>query len=96
MKRTLILLCLAALAVGCSKSDGPALNKDQDQQASQLDQIAKKSGGDWEKLSDADKQKMIQIGGSEQGAKMLLMGKSGKLGRHGPPGRPGGPPPTGG
>jgi hypothetical protein len=97
MKQTLLCLCLACIVAGCSNNgaSGPPLNSEQEKQSSQLDEIAKKSGGDWNKLSDADKQAMIQIGGSEQGAKMLLLGKSGKIGRHGPPGGPSGGPPGG-
>jgi hypothetical protein len=91
MKYILLGLGLACIIGGCGNSGGPPLDANQEKQASQLDEIAKRSGGDWDKLSDADKKAMIQIGGSEQGAKMLLLGKSGKLGRHGPPGGPGGP-----
>jgi|SRR5271166_352028 len=98
MKKFLVCLGLAFAVLGCSSSGGPPLNAEQEHQASQLDELAKKSGGDWDKLSDADKQAMIQIGGSEQGAKMLLLGKAGKVGRHGPPGQggPGGPGAPGG
>ena len=97
MKRAWIYIFLACIAAGCSNgSSGPPLDASQEQQANQLDQIAKKSGGDWNKLSAADKTAMIQIGGSEQGAKMLLLGKSGKIGHQGgPPGGPPGAPPGG-
>jgi hypothetical protein len=94
MKNAFIILGLACLfsAMSCSGSQ-PALSSDQDKQASQMDEIGKKSGGDWNKLTPEEQKTMIQIGGSEQGAKMLLLAKSGKLGRHGGP--PGGGPPAG-
>ena len=91
---TLFGLICAFSSVSCGQNNGPALNSDQEQQASQLDILGKKSGGDWNKLTPEEQKTMVQIGGSEQGAKMLLLAKSGKLGHHpgGPGGTPGGPP----
>lgn len=87
-------VCIAGI-VGCSGDNKPPLSSDQEQQANDLESIGTRSGGDWNKLTPAEQQKMIQIGGSEKGAKMLLLAKSGKLGRHEGSPPPGGPP-TGG
>lgn len=65
---------------GCSQpNDG--LSKNQRQQTNRLDQISKQSGGDWSKVSSADKAYVLNTfaSGNEQTAKMLLLAKSGKL-----------------
>lgn len=90
MKNGLMILCLVGCLLGAAcSSPAPALSSDQEKQATTLDDLAKKSGGDWTKLSAAEQKSAVMIAGSEQGAKMVLMSKSGRLG-HGP-GTPGGP-----
>jgi len=76
------LISLIALQ-GCASNDMsddgvPAGDK---QAASRLDEIAKTSGGDWNKLSQSDKDYLVKevAHGSEQTAKMLLQSKSGHL-----------------
>lgn len=78
----LALALLAGGAVGCGKSTDDSLNKDQAAKADRLDTIAKQSGGDWNKVSPADKDYMLKsiTSGNENSAKMLLMTKSGKFG----------------
>lgn len=81
--RKLLLFCLlpCIVAIGCSggASDDGLPSKDK-QSASRLDEIAKKTGGDWQKLTPEDKDFLVnEISmGSEQSAKMLLEGKAGK------------------
>ena len=82
-------------ATGCGKSDD-GMNQQQLEKASRLDEIAKKSDGNWDRVSPADRDFILKnlTSGSEQGAKMLLLAKAGKL-KGGPPGggAPGGGPP---
>jgi PHP family Zn ribbon phosphoesterase len=95
-KRYPSILLLAALAlsvgVGCSKPDD-GMKPEEKQMASRLEEITRKSGGDWNKLSEADRQYMVkEIGqGSEQSARMLLQARAGRL-RVTPGGPRGGPP----
>lgn len=88
--------------IGCNHDSG--LNPTQEKTANRLDEIVKKSGGDWEKLSESDRDFLIKevAHGNEQSARTLLTVKSRKL-PTGPPaggpsvgGPPGGVPPTGG
>ncbi|HLK14133.1 MAG TPA: hypothetical protein VKT78_04955 [Fimbriimonadaceae bacterium] len=89
MKHLFLCLLLGLVVVGgCNKDSGPPLNAEQEKQATRLDELAKKSGGDWSKLSADEQKEAVLLGGSEQGAKMLLLGKAGKIGNH--PGGPGG------
>jgi len=95
MKYAAWIACIAGVfsTISCSQNQGPPLSPEQEQQAQDLETLAKKSGGDFDKLSADEKHKMVMLAGSEQGAKMLLMGKAGKLPqRGGPPGGAGGPP----
>lgn len=73
---------------GCSQSDD-GLSTAQKQQADRLDEIAKKSGGDFDKLSATDKDYLLKnlADNNEKTARMLLMAKTG--------GFKGGPPKTG-
>src|SRR5581483_9279407 len=75
--------------IGCKSDSG--LNPDQQQMATRLDEIVKKSGGEWNKLSDADRTYLIKdiSYGSEPSARMLFMAKAGKLKAN--PVGPGGP-----
>jgi hypothetical protein len=69
-------------AIGCAPSNGDdGLSKADVEAASRVDQIATASGGDWSKVSDADKKYLVDevSMGSEKSAQMLLMAKSGKL-----------------
>ena len=76
-------LASAALVGGCGSgaSGDDGLTKSDQQAASRLDDIAKASGGDWDKVPEADKKYLVNdiAQGSEQSAKMLLKGKAGKL-----------------
>ncbi|MDR3688177.1 MAG: hypothetical protein P4L46_02275 [Fimbriimonas sp.] len=80
--RKLLLLAgvLAALAVGGCGHDDSAPSAKTQEQSSRLNEIQQKTGSDWSKLSDADKNYLINdlAHGSEQTARMLL----------GPPARP--------
>ena len=81
-KLAMLALALLIVAVGCGPSGGDdGLKKEDVQAASRVDQIAKASGGDWSKVSDADKKYLVDevSMGSEKSAQMLLMAKSGKL-----------------
>jgi hypothetical protein len=86
------LLLVPMLAVGCSQPDDgiPPAEK---QQANRFNEIAKASGGDWDKLSEADRQYLIKeiAHGNEQSARMMLAAKTGRL-RGAAGGPPGGPP----
>ena len=75
---------------GCSKPDD-GMNAQQQQKTDRIDEIAKKSDGDWNKASQEERDYLPKniTSGSESAAKMLLLGKAGKL--KGSPG--GGPPP---
>lgn len=80
-------LCLLVATLGCARDDG--LKPEERQMANRLDEITRKSGGDWDKLSDSEKRYLIQdiSHGSEPSARMLLMARGGKL-----RGKPGGAP----
>lgn len=92
------LLVLPLLSTtGCSKSDD-GMSSQQQEKANRLDTIARQSGGDWEKVSQADRDYLVKelSSGNEASAKMLLLAKAGKL-TMAPGGgpKPGGPPPNG-
>lgn len=83
-----LCLALAALALaGCRPDDG--LKPEERQMASRLDEITKKSGGDWERLTDDDRRYLVQdiSRGSEPSAKLLLQARAGRL-KGTPGGRP--------
>jgi hypothetical protein len=87
----LLLCCAAGLlpCVGCHKADD-GMSQEQNEKADRLSKIAQQSKGDWDKVPDADKEYVKSLtSGDENGAKMLLLGKAGKL--HG---APGGAPPS--
>lgn len=91
------LLAGAALAVGvpiagCGKADD-GMSQAQEQKADRLTEIAKRADGDWNKVPPADQQYVMQTftSGSEAGAKMLILAKSGKF-KGGPGAAPGGAP----
>lgn len=84
--------------VGCTQADD-GMKPEEKQLANRLDEITKKSGGDWNKLSAEEKEYMIKdvAQGSEQSARMLLQARGGRL-QQGPRGgaprnAPGGPQP---
>jgi hypothetical protein len=82
MKRILFIAFVVFAAIGCNGGEsGDGLTKDQVQAASRLDEIAKQSGGDWEKVSAADREYLIKevSMGSEESAKRLLLAKSGAM-----------------
>jgi hypothetical protein len=76
MSKRIRLVSLALLALGlagCGKDDS-APSDQTVKQSSRLEDIQRKSGGDWNKISDDDKKFLVQeLGpGSESKAKMLL------------------------
>lgn len=88
--------CAAALTVlplfGCHSDAGQAMTSGEKQSADRLAKISKESGGDWSKVSPADKDYLIKnvANGDEHTAQMLITPPPGAAGG-GPPGRPGGP-----
>lgn len=74
-------LCPIAL-VGCNKDEDEGLSKKQKQAGARLKEIATKSGGEWKNLTPDDRNFLVNdmSHGSEQSAKMLLLGASGKIG----------------
>lgn len=97
-KLTPILVILAltvgsAVLVGCGEKDAEP-SKETAQQSDRLSKIKKDSGGDWEKVSQADRDWLIRdiCFGNEASARMMISGppkpKGGPYG--GPPGPPGG------
>ncbi len=80
----LIVLSAGSLVpiMGCHGADD-GLTDAQHQQADRLDQIAKQSDGNWDKVSQTDRDYILKniTSGSEQAAKMLLLAKAGKIGR---------------
>src|SRR5262249_30551256 len=88
MRKVWVIFLLAALSglallpmAGCGKPDD-GMSQEQLQKADRLNAIAKKADGDWEKVSQADREyilKEVLHGGNEQSARMLLMAKAGKL-----------------
>jgi hypothetical protein len=94
---TVLALGFALALYGCNNG-GSGMTADQEKAAGQLNKIAESSGGDWDKLSDAEKKQLTQQLGSEDSAKQILKWKA-----HppepvapGPPSgwKPGGPPPS--
>lgn len=84
MKRlsSLALSVLAAVLVGCGDGMSNDGVSDKDRQAaSRLDQIVKDSGGDWEKIPQADRDYIVKeiSMGSEPSAKKLVQGRAGLL-----------------
>lgn len=95
MRRSMwVAVGMAALALlptgglhGCKRADD-GLTPQQRQTGDRLSEIAKKTDGDWNRLSEADRDFLLKMShGSEPSARMLLLGAAGKIG-----GRPGGPP----
>lgn len=88
------LLCATAALTGCG--GGSDLNKAQQEQSTRLGQIAKRTDGDWSKLTEEERRFLVteMSYGNESSARMLLLGAAGKIGGKpgGPVGRPGGPP----
>jgi hypothetical protein len=79
---------LALAIVGCNRPSDDGIPSAEKAQADTLSAIAERSGGDWNRLTDADRTFLKQqAGGDEKSAQMLLMAKSGKL-----RGNAGGPP----
>ncbi len=97
MKRNAIAAWMGAIALGacllvsgCAQG-GDGLSKEQKEAGDRVDQIVKKTGGDWSKLSPEDKDYLVNklSNGNEGAAKMMLNARTGR-----PP--MGGGPPTGG
>lgn len=78
---------LAAALTGC-RGQGDGLSDSQKATADKMQEIASKSSGDWDKLSQADKNEYLKATqGSEGAAKMLFQARTGKM-----RGTPGGAP----
>ena len=86
------LLFFGFAVAGCSQTQDTS-SPDQQKQASRLSEITKKTGGDWNKLTPADKQYLIQeIGKGDEGiARSVLQMNVPRTPPHGPPARPGHP-----
>ncbi len=84
----LLGLFLAVAVPGCHRADD-GLSSTRQEQADRLSDIAKRSGGDWNKLTQADKDYLVKTlsNGNENNARMILMAKVGHFA--------GGPPQTG-
>jgi hypothetical protein len=80
MKKLLPLVCVIALA-GCAPSSDDGITEKDRQAATRLDEIVKKSGGEWEKISPSDREYLVKeiAQGSEISAKKLVEGKAGKF-----------------
>ena len=96
MRRFLLSgICLLALALpagslgGCGSRPADGMTPAQQETSNRLQQVAKTSGGDWNRLSPADRAFLLEMAhGNERSARMLLLGASGKLrSRPGGPGR---------
>lgn len=88
----LTVLTVAAIS-GCGGPADDGLSKSDQTLVSRLDQIVKKSGGNWDALSADDKAYLVkEVGyGDERNAKMYFLSQTGGLKGHaGPP--TGGPP----
>lgn len=74
------LIAAALLGCGDGMSNDGVSDKDRTA-ATRLDEIVKKSGGDWEKIPQADRDYIVKeiSMGSEPSAKLLVQGKAGKL-----------------
>lgn len=91
----LFVVVLAAIAVAvnlrtCSNSSS-GLSREQVQRGERLHEIAKRTGGDWNKLTPDEKQFLVNelAYGNEQSARMLLWGASRQAPSGQPTGRPG-------
>gem|GEM_PF-1316693 len=75
--------------VGCSRQNKDGITTEQRQTGDRLSEIAKRTGGDWNKLTPEERAFLVDkmSYGNEQSARMLLLAAAGKIG-----GRPGGPP----
>ena len=95
----LAAVVLAAPIAGCHSDAGQPLSDTQKQGADRLATISKTSGGDWDKVSQADKDYIIKnvANGDEHTARMLIAPPPGRA--SGPAGTPpggGSRPPVGG
>lgn len=77
-----LIIVLAGVAVvvnlrACSNASG-GLSTEQVQQADRLHEMARRTGGDWNKLTPEEKQFLVNelAYGNEQSARMLLWGAS--------------------
>lgn len=73
-RSALLLLCgviTLGTLIGC-QGDDSGLSENQTKMASQVENWAKESGGNWDKLSDEQKQTMISSVGSEDSARKVL------------------------
>lgn len=89
-----LIIVLAAVAMvvnlrACTNSSG-GLSREQVQRADRLHEIAKRTGGDWNKLTPEEKQFLVNdlAYGNEQSARMLLWGASRQAPASQPTGRP--------
>lgn len=82
--RVLSLTACALAALGCGGCDAKdrGLSAEQRQSSDRLGDIAKRSGGEWDRLTPEDRNFLLNdlSHGSEQSARMLLLSASGKVG----------------
>lgn len=81
MKALLPLLVFGLMVGGCGNNmSDDGLSKDQQQASSRIDKIAKESGGDWSKVSQADRDYLVNevSMGSEETAKRMIQGHNGQ------------------
>ncbi len=88
----IVALAAVAVAVNLRACSPPSDNlpREQVQRANRLHEIARRTGGDWNRLTPDEKQFLVNelAHGNEQSARMLLWGAS----RQGPPSQPSGAP----
>ena len=100
LQKLSIGLCMSVLlvAIGCQQGNESGLSDAQEKMGNDVSSWAKASGGDWNKLSNEQKQTMVKSVGSEASAKMVLQYAAHRpepIAPGPPPGwKPGGPPPT--
>lgn len=86
----MVCLGLAMPLAGCHQDEN-ALSPEEEKKSDRLDEIAKKTGGDWAKVTPEDKDYILKnLAHDENSAKMLLMMKTG--GFQGKVAAPGAPP----
>lgn len=86
--RTLLPITLLAgtLLGGCGSGGDTGIPDKVSTEMTGLGDAARKAGGDYDKLSDADKQKFTERAGGEEGARAMVKQMTGAGGSRGPGG----------
>ncbi|MCW5941972.1 MAG: hypothetical protein KIS66_07055 [Fimbriimonadaceae bacterium] len=89
---------LGAGVIGCSGPSDDGLTKEQHATTDRFKEIVERSGGQWERLSEADRKFLVDdlSNGNENAARMMFAARSGKAPAVGPGGSPNATPPKGG